>query len=289
MIKVGCADYTFPLLSHEAVLNHIRGMDLDSVDFGLFGNRSHLRPEVIRLDTAMWGGRVRERLERTGLDVGDVFFIPWTNLIRMCTNHPDPAERAESRALFVDVLDFAHRVGSPGVTMPCGAVFGDESVTESLRRSAEELRWRVEACDRLGLQARVEGGVGQNTDTPEKLLELLGMTPGLKSTFDYAHYVHGGFGNADVEPLLPHVGHIQIRGAAPGRMQLVFQENQVDYGWMIDRLVEIGYNGYMSVEYVWMQLWDCNKTDNTMETIQFRDFIRAHIEGREYVPFQPPI
>lgn len=289
MIKLGCSDYAFPLLAHEAVVDHIRGLGLEAIDLGLFGNRSHLRPETVRLDPALWADRIGERLARAGLDLADVFFIPWTNLDRMGTNNPDRAERAEGRALFVDILDFARRLGAPGMTMAGGRVYGDETVTASLRRSAEELNWRIDAAARHGIEIRVEGGVGQNIDTPAALLELIGMAPGLMATFDYAHYAYQDMGNADVEPLLEHTGHVQIRGGAPGRMQTTFQENTCDFGWMIDRLVALGYDRYMTIEYVWMQLWDCNRTENTMETIQFRDLARAAIENLPYERPMPPV
>jgi sugar phosphate isomerase/epimerase len=289
MIKLGCSDYTFPLLSHESVVRHVSGMGLEAIDLGLFGNRSHLRPETIRLDPAAWAGRIAERLDQAGLELADVFLLPWTDLDRMGTNNPDKAERAEGRALFVDILEFARRLNAPGMTMAGGLVYGGETVTASLRRSAEELNWRIEAGERYGVEIRVEGGVGQNIDTPASLLELIGMAPGLKATFDFAHYTYQDMGNADVEPLLEHAGHIQIRGGAPGRMQTTFQENECDFGWMIDRLVELGYDRFMTIEYVWMHLWDCDRTENTMETIQFRDFVRARIEGRDYEPTERPI
>ena len=88
MIKLGCADYTWPMLTHEAVLEHVKGLGVEGIDLGLFGNRSHLRPEVVRLDPAMWAGRIGERLDRVGLALSDVFFIPWTNIQRLAANHP---------------------------------------------------------------------------------------------------------------------------------------------------------------------------------------------------------
>ena len=45
-----------------------------------------------------------------------------------------------------------------------------------------------------------------------------------------------------------------------------------------------GYEAYFSIEYVWIDVWDCNRTENTMETIQFRDFVRAVLAGDEYTP-----
>lgn len=49
-LKLSCADFAWPLLPHERVLDHIRGLEIEAVDLGLFAGRSHLRPEVVRQD-----------------------------------------------------------------------------------------------------------------------------------------------------------------------------------------------------------------------------------------------
>ena len=177
------------------------------------------------------------------------------------------------------------------MTMNSGVRFPGETASSSLRHSAEGLRWRVDEAARHDIQIRIEGAkVGAlNTDTPEKLLELVALTPGLKLTVDYCHFVYQGMPESRIEPLLDHIGHFQCRGATKKRMQVRFQENTIDYRRIIDRLKELDYAGYFSIEYVWADIWDCNRTENTMETIQFRDFARAAIEGREYVGFDAPI
>ena len=53
-MKLACADFTWPLLPHEDVLRLIRSLGLDGLDLGLFAERSHIRPEVIRADIPMW-------------------------------------------------------------------------------------------------------------------------------------------------------------------------------------------------------------------------------------------
>ena len=40
-MKLACADFTWPLLSHVGSLALIRLLDIEGVDLGLFGNRSH--------------------------------------------------------------------------------------------------------------------------------------------------------------------------------------------------------------------------------------------------------
>ena len=42
--RLACADFTFPLLSHEQSLDVISMLGFDGVDIGLFEGRSHLHP-----------------------------------------------------------------------------------------------------------------------------------------------------------------------------------------------------------------------------------------------------
>ena len=43
-LKLACADFTFPLLPHEYVLQLIAMLEFKGVDIGLFEERSHLWP-----------------------------------------------------------------------------------------------------------------------------------------------------------------------------------------------------------------------------------------------------
>jgi len=45
-LKLACADFTFPLLPHEHVLQLIAMLEFTGVDIGLFEERSHLRPST---------------------------------------------------------------------------------------------------------------------------------------------------------------------------------------------------------------------------------------------------
>jgi sugar phosphate isomerase/epimerase len=287
-IKLGCADFTWPLLPHAHVLQHIRLLGFDGADLGLMVGRSHIRPEMIHEDVPMWAGIVSERLERSGLAVADVFFVPAMNLFDRAVNNPDPTQQDEATTTFADALEFARRIGSPGMTMNSGVRFEGETPESSIRNSAEGLKRRLDAADRFGIQIRIEGGIGTNTDTPDKLLRLVELTPGLKLTVDYCHFVYQGLPESRIEPLLEFAGHFQCRGAASGRMQTKFQDNTIDYRRVLDRLQTLGYDGFFSMEYVWIDIWGCNETENTMETIQFRDMARAVLAGTEYVAFQSP-
>jgi len=274
-MKLACADFTWPLLVHDRVLAHIRMLDIEGLDLGVFGNRSHIRPEAIRADIPMWAGILKERIAGAGLELADLFYQPWTDFESMAPNNPDPAQRADGAALFRDMLELARRLDAPGITMLPGVRFGDESPEESIRRSAEALAWRVEEAARHGIALSVEGHLGSNVDTPEKLARLVELTPGLTLTLDYTHFTYQGIPDAQVEPLLAHARHFHCRGAARGQLQTTFGENAIDYGRVIARMREIGYAGYFAIEYVWQDWQGCNRSENTCETILFRDFARA--------------
>ena len=80
-----------------------------------------------------------------------------------------------------------------------------------------------------------------------------------------------------MEPLIAHASHFHARGARPGRLQASFKENVIDYGRVLDVMRQVGYAGYVGVEYVWIDWEHCNEVDNLSETILMRD-----------LPPQPP-
>ena len=280
-MKFACADFAWPLLPHERVLSHIHMLDIEGLDLGIFGNRSHIRPEMVRADIPMWSGILKERIQRSGLQLADLFFQPWSEFEVMAANHPDPGQQEEAAALFHDMLELARRLDAPGMTMLPGLRFGDESWEASIRRSAEALKWRVEAAARQNIKLSVEGHLGSNVDTPEKLMRLLELTPGLTLTLDYTHFTYAGIPDAEVEPLLPFARHFHCRGAAKGQLQTTFQDNTIDYQRIVQRFHEIGYAGFFGIEYVWQDWQGCNRTENTCETIQFLTWARAAFAAAE--------
>jgi sugar phosphate isomerase/epimerase len=283
-MKLACADFTWPLLPHEDVLRLIRTLGIDGLDLGLFAQRSHIRPEVIRADIPMWAGVLRERIRRADLELADVFVQNALDFETMAPNNPDPHEREAGMALFADMLELAHRLEAPGMTILPGARFGDEPWHDAIARAAEGLKARVDAAARLGIQVSVEGHYGSCVDTPEKLARLLDLTPGLRLTLDYTHYAFVGIPDAEVEPLIRHARHFQARSACKGKLQARFSENSIDYARIIRRLQETAYAGFFSIEYVWTDWQNLNQTDNVSETILMRDFVNATLAGQPYTP-----
>lgn len=276
-MKLSCADFSWPKLRHQFVLDLIAELGFEGVDLGLYSPNLPVTPAMVREDPPLWAGMLRERLASRGLEVADVFVIPSLDLEEMSVNNPDPAQQERAAAFFHDMLDFVVHLGALGMSMIPGTRFGDEPWDAAIRRSAEGLQWRVEAAAARGVRLSVEPAVRSHVATPERLWHLLHLVPGLELTLDYAQFTVQGIADAEVEPFLARARHSHCRGARTGVIQARFQDNTIDFGRIIQRMHEIGYDGYFAMEYVYDERPGYSECDNLQETMLFRDFARAKI------------
>jgi sugar phosphate isomerase/epimerase len=282
MMRLSCADDTFRLLEHDRICALVALLGLEGVDVCIMEQRSALSLAEIRADTAGWAGRIAERVGGYGLEIADVFVIPWTDFRSFAPNHPDEAERLRSRELFDDVLDVAARAGSPGLTILPGIDWEGETSEESLDRAARELAHRVAKAHDRGVRLSVEPHLGSVASTPARALELLERAPGLELTLDYSHFVYQGIPEDEVAPLAAHARHYHVRGAGQGRMQAPLRESTTDFERMVDVAAAAGYDGFLGLEYVWLDWEHCNECDNLSETILLRDRLRAKLAGQPW-------
>ncbi|HYV27250.1 MAG TPA: TIM barrel protein, partial [Candidatus Eisenbacteria bacterium] len=185
-LKLSCADFSFPLLLHEAALNLISVLGLRGIDIGLFAGRSHLRPETELRQPKKNGERLRRRLAKYGLAAADIFLQVHENFRDFAINHPEPSRRNFAREQFVRALDYAAAAGSKHLTILPGVSFKNESRAASLACAADELSWRVEKAATTKLAAGIEPHLGSIVDTPERALALAANVPNLGFTLDYA-------------------------------------------------------------------------------------------------------
>jgi sugar phosphate isomerase/epimerase len=280
-LKLACADHSFPLLEHVHALTLISMLGFEGLDLGVMGNRSHIRPEMLRGDIRGWAQRISSRLQSARLEVSDVFLIPWTDFATLAPNHPDATVRSQSRAMFVDVLEFAARIGAPGITLLPGIHFSTESVETSMARAVDELSWRAGRAQAAGLRCSIEAHLGSIAETPRAATELLDSSEGLELTLDYTHFVAAGTPEDAIHPLSARARHIHARGARHGRLQCSMAANTIDYGRVLEELASHGYQGYIACEYVWDDWGHMNECDNVSETAILRDRLWSLLAGDE--------
>jgi sugar phosphate isomerase/epimerase len=274
-LKLACADFAFPLLTHEQSLRVIAMLGFGGVDIGLFEGRSHLWPSREFENIERSAAALKRMAETLGLRIADVFLQTAPDFRPYAINHFEPPRRQLARDWLLKTLDYAAGCGCEHVTILPGVEFEDESPADSFARAADELAWRLEQANHRRLTLGVEAHVGSLVPDPPSALRLLARVPGLTLTLDYTHFTRAGMPDAAIEPLVPHASHFHVRGACPGRLQAPFKDNVIDYRRVVDRLTAAAYNGWLGIEYVWIDWEHCNECDNLSETILFRDFLKS--------------
>jgi sugar phosphate isomerase/epimerase len=275
VLKLACADFTFPLLPHDRVLQLIAMLELQGVDIGLFEGRSHLWPSREFADVTRAARQLRVKLGDLGLGAADIFLQMDTDFRPYAINHPEAARRDHARDWFVKALLYAAEAGAKHVTILPGVHFAEETPADSLARTAEELAWRVEAAQGHGIVCAVEAHVGSIVPDPVSAAALVARVPGLTLTLDYTHFTRIGVPDAEIEPLVQYASHFHIRGARPGRLQARLAHNTIDYQRVYAVSQAQHYAGWYGLEYVWQEWEQCNECDNVSETILFRDLFRT--------------
>ena len=273
-LKFAGADFTFPLLPHDSALDIVALLGVQGVDIGVFGGRSHIRPENIVKNLAGSARELSAKVRDRGLEFADIFLIPGAFEV-LAPNHIDPKERRKSRDLFLRILEFTARLNARHMGGLPGTPWKGESGATSLKRSSEELAWRVTRAQEMGITFSVEAHIGSIVPSPEEALRLVKMTPGLTLTLDYTHFTRVGIPDSRIEPLVAHATHFHVRGGCKGRLQAPFKTNTIDYARVLKAMKKSNYPGYLGLEYVWIDWEHCNETDNLCETILFRDFLKS--------------
>ncbi len=273
-----CADFTFPLLTHDQALTLISMLGFEGVDIGLFEERSHLWPSREFKDVGASARQLKEKLDKQGLQAADIFLQMDSEFGPYAVNHPEAARRQKARDWFLKTLEYAAGCDCRHVTTLPGVHFEEEPYDVSFARAVNELQWRADQARTYDIVFGVEAHVGSLVPDPASAERLVQHVAGLTLTLDYTHFTRLGMPDASVEPLVNYASHFHVRGARQGRLQASFAQNAIDYERVYHAMRAAGYAGWIGIEYVWIDWEHCNECDNLSETIQFRDFLRSLIE-----------
>jgi len=271
-LQFACADFTFPLLAHDKVLTLIAMLDCKGVDIGLFSGRSHLTAESEFKQISHRAKSLKKQLEDRGLVATDVYLQLDTDLSLYAINHPENNRRQYARDRFLKLIDYASELGADHITTLPGMYF--ESEEGSVKRCQEELNWRLEKVKGYPLSFGVEMHVGSPFINPSDAKALLNAVPGLTLTLDYTHFIRNGYAQEEVDPLLAYASHFHARGARKDRLQVSMSDSSIDYPNIIEKLRKLDYNGWIGLEYIWIEWERCNEVDTLSETIRLKDIIK---------------
>lgn len=269
MIDFACADFTFPLVTHNQALKIISILGFKNVDIGLFTNRSHIQPKDQFQNPEKNGSSLKKTTDDLGLSITDIFMQTSLDFSEFAINHPNLEIRKSQREIFKKAIDYAiacevnHFTGLPGVD------FDPDSKLICL----DELSWRVEYASNNGITYCVEPHFGSIMQVPETAIEILEDVPGLTIALDHSHYTYQGIEIERLKPLVKYASHLHARGATQGEMQTSVKKNQTRFDVIAEHLREINYSGIICLEYCYLDWASCNNTDNISETLLLRELL----------------
>ena len=278
--KIACADFTFPLVSHDQALDIIALLGIKGVDIGLFAGRSHVQPKDVFANIPAAARRMKKKLSDRGLTFADIFLIPAPSVAEIAPNDPDARVRRRFRNMFQRTLEFVARCEAPHMSGLPGVTFESESHGDSLKRASAELAWCAERAEDAGVVFSVEAHMSSVAPNPRLAAKLVKMTPGLTLTLDYGHYTTQGMPDSQIEPLMKHASHFHARAACKGLLQTTLKKNTIDYPRVVRAMKRCNYAGYIGLEYVRMDADIVPDVDNLAETVLLRDLITRAWKGR---------
>ncbi len=278
-MQLAVTSHSFEVLSLEPILMIARSLGFTRVDIAGFHSRGRcsFEPADVAADPEGQAEYLLPLLEKYGLGVADFFPQFGAAPPEHAVNDPDPAVRERNLALIEGAAAFTARIGAPGFTVLPGVDHTARRDPQEFALSVEYLKRARDIAVRHGLQLRFEPHMGSITDTPELALDLVEAVPGLSVTLDVAHFTLQYIPTERVFPLLPHTGHVHVRQAVPGKLQVAWDEGRIDFVDLAQRLTAAGYNGTMSVEYVCADWFGVNRNDTLFETTQARDALVPYV------------
>lgn len=186
----------------------------------------------------------------------------------------DDERREHEITSFKALLPFAVAMRTPGITVSPGVSLSDEP-DALIERAAGALRRLVDMAGEHDLPVSIEPHVDSIAATPERARTLLDRVDGLKLTLDWSHFVTQGIKPDAAAPLLRDVRHVQIRQAAPMRLQTPFDQGVLDIERVMTLLLSAGYGGVMTIEHMQTVGWHGTTAVNVVpEAMRLRDTLR---------------
>jgi sugar phosphate isomerase/epimerase len=265
--RISCSEYSFPAVPGQRDRIGIVGLlGFELVDIALFLADG----AALVTDPAEIAAGLRAALSEHGLASEDLFLAVGETVEEIAPNQRDDSLRRQRRREFSAAVRVAEELGIRGVTVLPGVTWAEDPAA-SWAVCVEELSWRVEEAAAAGVETRIEAHAGSIAPVPELTARLCDDVPGLRLTLDLSHFELQSVTLDRTLTLVPLAGHLHVRAARPGAIQVRWKDNETDLAALVAALRSEGYGGAYCVEYVPMPKWRCDELDVVTEALATRD------------------
>lgn len=278
-MRLTVSNYTFEAIPLEGTFAICHFLGFKGVVVSAFKNRGNggYDPHEVAANPQKYAGHLRSLLDKYQLECVDFFPQFASSFYDRAINHPDPDIRSQTLEAFRGIVRFCKLVGSHGVTILPGAPFTERAQEQNLDLSGQMLQQCAEIAGESGVELYFEPHADSVCDTPELTLSLLQRAPGAKLALDYSHFLVKHVEIERIHPLLPYAGTFHIRQARAGKLQTRYSDGSIDFVDIVQRFQAIGYNGCLTVEYVFAEWYNMTDIDTLTETIVTKTALEPYV------------
>jgi sugar phosphate isomerase/epimerase len=235
MQPIACSSLTFAGRPLDEALRRIADLGFDHVDLAVYQGWAHVNPADLAADGEAVIAAVLSALARAGLRV---------NALNVGVGRDLTDPEHDRRLRGVCMLAAALEVQVLTLQTPAAGTPLDEAARRMTRVKA--------MVEQAGLIPAFETHTKMVTEDPATVLRLVELVPDMRITLDHSHYVFGNVRSHRWVDLLPHTAHVHLRDSGPDgdHVQVEPGTGEVDMAGLLRRLVERGYDGPISLEYI---------------------------------------
>jgi sugar phosphate isomerase/epimerase len=267
-MKLSLTSWSLPACTLQEAADVSRALGVNELDVGLLYRSSLDRKEMIADPQS-----VARKVRSLEIAIPNYYHLFGAGLSDR--NLAMPGTIKQNLADFEQVIEFCNLADIQTVFVLPGVINPGQSRQDALAESARSLNALMGIAARSKTILTIEAHVHSYLESPSMVLQLLERVEGLKLTLDYAHFACLGYRQEEIDPLARHAAHVHLRQARPGVLQAKSDEGTINMSALFGTLRDSGYQGAMSLEYVFQDYMNTRYDDVLTETILMRDQFRS--------------
>lgn len=269
-MKLCVTAWSFPVCTLAEVTGIAKALGLQAIDVSFFYASALDRTRVLEQPKA-----VAQEIATLGIAASNFYYLFGNSLDER--NLADGSSLKANLKDFKKAVAFCRQAKIPSIMVLPGVINPGQSRAQALKQSAKSLAALLPISQDAGVTLAIEPHVHSYLESPRLVLELLSQVPGLKLVLDYAHFVCLGYRQEEVDVLAPHAAHIHLRQARMGVLQAKLEQGTINFPALLANLRDLGYQGYLALEYVHQDYMGTLYDDVLSETVKLRDLLRRFL------------